>query len=76
MYPFKKLLQTIPLVATLAMIGSTAFTQKVVQPPGTTRLDKGFSPFRIAGNLYYVGTYELACYLIATDKGLMLIRRN
>ncbi|WP_439650910.1 subclass B3 metallo-beta-lactamase [Longitalea arenae] len=30
-------------------------------------------PFRIAGNLYYVGTYDLACYLIATPKGHILI---
>src|ERR1700759_4309320 len=30
-------------------------------------------PFRIAGNLYYVGTYDLGCYLITTPKGLILI---
>jgi metallo-beta-lactamase class B len=30
-------------------------------------------PFRIAGNLYYVGTYDLASYLISTSKGLILI---
>jgi metallo-beta-lactamase class B len=76
MYPFKKLLQTIPLVATLAMIGSTAFTQKVVQPPVQPDWIRDYPLFRIAGNLYYVGTYELACYLIATEKGLILIRRN
>jgi metallo-beta-lactamase class B len=39
--------------------------------------DKSWSdstePFRIAGNLYYVGTYDLACYLIATPKGHILI---
>jgi len=32
-----------------------------------------YKPFRIAGNLYYVGTYDLACYLITTSKGNMLI---
>jgi len=32
-----------------------------------------YEPFRIAGNLYYVGTYDLACYLIATPKGNILI---
>jgi metallo-beta-lactamase class B len=32
-----------------------------------------FKPFRIAGNLYYVGTYDLACYLITTPKGHILI---
>ena len=30
-------------------------------------------PFRIAGNLYYVGTYDLACYLITTKQGHILI---
>lgn len=32
-----------------------------------------YEPFRIAGNLYYVGTYDLASYLIVTDKGSILI---
>ena len=32
-----------------------------------------FPPFRIAGNLYYVGTYDLACYLIVTPAGDILI---
>lgn len=32
-----------------------------------------YEPFRIAGNLYYVGTYDLASYLIITNKGNILI---
>lgn len=32
-----------------------------------------YPPFRIAGNLYYVGTYELASYLIVTAEGNILI---
>lgn len=32
-----------------------------------------YPPFRIAGNLYYVGTKDLACYLITTPKGHILI---
>jgi len=36
-------------------------------------LSKPYEPFRVAGNLYYVGTYDLACYLIATSKGHVLI---
>ena len=35
-----------------------------------------FPPFRIAGNLYYVGSKDLAAYLIATSKGLILINAN
>ncbi|EHQ24715.1 subclass B3 metallo-beta-lactamase [Mucilaginibacter paludis] len=34
---------------------------------------KPYPPFQIAGNLYYVGTYDLACYLIVTPKGNILI---
>lgn len=35
-----------------------------------------FPPFRIAGNLYYVGSKDLASYLIATPQGLILINAN
>ena len=32
-----------------------------------------FPPFRIVGNLYYVGTWDLACYLLVTPAGDILI---
>jgi metallo-beta-lactamase class B len=35
-----------------------------------------FPPFRIAGNLYYVGSKGLANYLIATPKGNILINSD
>ncbi|WP_424169987.1 subclass B3 metallo-beta-lactamase [Terracidiphilus sp.] len=35
-----------------------------------------FPPFRIAGNLYYVGSEELAAFLIATPQGNILINSN
>jgi metallo-beta-lactamase class B len=35
-----------------------------------------FPPFRISGGLYYVGSGDLASYLIATPKGLILINSN
>lgn len=48
--------------------------QKVVEPvPMSQEWGRPYQPFRIAGNLYYVGTYELACYLIVTNKGNILI---
>ena len=34
---------------------------------------KPFPPLRIVGNLYYVGTYDLGCYLIVTPEGNILI---
>jgi metallo-beta-lactamase class B len=35
-----------------------------------------FPPFRIAGNLYYVGSQDLASYLIVTPQGAILINSN
>jgi metallo-beta-lactamase class B len=35
-----------------------------------------FPPFRIAGNIYYVGSQDLASYLIATPQGLILINSS
>lgn len=35
-----------------------------------------FPPFHIAGNLYYVGSADLASYLVVTPKGLILINGN
>src|SRR5271165_3726137 len=35
-----------------------------------------FPPFRIAGNLYYVGSEDLAAYLITTPQGNILINSN
>ena len=43
-----------------------------VDPDWTTP----FPAFRIAGNLYYVGSGDLAAYLIATPKGNILINSN
>jgi metallo-beta-lactamase class B len=37
---------------------------------------RAFPPFNIAGNLYYVGTADLAVYLIATPHGNILINSD
>src|SRR5690242_20003043 len=34
------------------------------------------TPFRISGNLYYVGSRDLAAYLIVTPQGNILINAN
>ncbi len=48
--------------------------QKSTPPSGRPgNWSKPYKPFRIAGNLYYVGTDELACFLITTPKGHILI---
>jgi len=51
-----------------------AFAQKVNEPKNNPKeWSEPTEPFRIAGNLYYVGTYDLASYLIVTEKGNILI---
>ncbi|MBI1762353.1 MAG: subclass B3 metallo-beta-lactamase [Acidobacteria bacterium] len=35
--------------------------------------NKPFKPFRIIGNIHYVGTSQLACYLLTTPQGHILI---
>jgi metallo-beta-lactamase class B len=50
---------------------SSAFSQ--ANPPGWT---ESFPPFRIAGNLYYVGSKGLANYLITTPQGNILINSD
>ena len=42
----------------------------------TADWNKAIPPFRIAGNLYYVGTADLAVYLIHTPEGNILINSD
>lgn len=51
------------------------WAQKVSEPSTNMHPEwsKPYPAFRIAGNLYYVGTSDLACYLIVTPKGNILI---
>jgi metallo-beta-lactamase class B len=61
-------------IAILAIVCFSSEAQKVNEPKATDPAwSKPYAPFRIAGNLYYVGTYDLACYLIATTQGNILI---
>jgi metallo-beta-lactamase class B len=45
----------------------------VKEPKSEASWTKSYPPFRIAGDLYYVGTYDLACYLVTSPKGHILI---
>jgi glyoxylase-like metal-dependent hydrolase (beta-lactamase superfamily II) len=62
------------LLLMVLCLGLIAHAQKVKEP---TNIDsdwiKNFEPFRIAGNLFYVGTYDLACYLITGSEGHILV---
>jgi metallo-beta-lactamase class B len=61
----KKIL--VPLFLFLNLLSYGCFAYPVGNP---------FPPFRIAGNLYYVGTDDLASYLIVTPKGNILINSD
>ncbi len=51
----------------------TATRAHAADDPAWTR---PFPPFHIAGNLYYVGSEDLAAYLIVTPRGNILINSN
>ncbi len=56
------------------LFNHSAFSQKVNEPKSSNKeWSQPYKPFRIVGNVYYVGTYDLACYLIVTTKGSILI---
>jgi metallo-beta-lactamase class B len=60
-------------VIILVFLASVATAQQVKEPKVDSDWIKPYPPFRIADNLYYVGTYELGCYLITTGNGNILI---
>ncbi len=68
------ILKKTALFISLLFASFLAFAQKVTEPQNTPpEWSKPCQPFQIAGNLYYVGTYDLACYLIVTPQGNILI---
>src|SRR3982074_3075893 len=56
----------------LLMFGSLALASPVLaqSDPNWTR---PFPPFRIIGNIFWVGSYDLSTYLITTPQGNILI---
>jgi metallo-beta-lactamase class B len=56
----------------LLLFGPPRLILADVDPSQTTPI----TPFRIADNLYYVGSQDLASYLIVTPKGNILINAN
>lgn len=57
----------------LLCLAAFACATPAQDPPDWT---EPFPPFRIAGNLYYVGTRGLASYLITTPQGNILINSD
>jgi metallo-beta-lactamase class B len=62
---------TLPVAALLCAVLALPVTHAATQ-----QQDAQHTPFRIAGNLYYVGGTNHAAYLFATPAGLMLINSN
>jgi metallo-beta-lactamase class B len=64
------------LAAALVAVAAAGagYAQQRVQLQITNKdWEKPFPGFKIVGNLYYVGTYDLAAYLVSTNDGLILI---
>ncbi len=63
--------------ASVALGPASVLAQAKFTPPRITKENeiyvRPFPPLHIVGNLYYVGTYDLAVYLIVTPAGSMLI---
>lgn len=74
MLTLKKPLRLSLLIVSLSFISFFSAAQKLIPPPLLQPdWSRDYQPFRICGNLYYVGTYDLACYLITTPQGHILI---
>lgn len=62
------------MVVALSAVMNQFNAQQVNEPKDHPKeWSQSYEPFRIAGNLYYVGTYDLASYLVVTNKGNILI---
>jgi len=68
----KRLFRNIMLAVALLM-SIVVSAQSITEPKIKAEWLQPYKPFRIVGNLYYVGTYDLASYLITTTNGNILI---
>jgi len=71
MRPVTRLLSSLTLLVGLCL-ASPVLSQAQTNPDWTTPLP----PFQIADQLYYVGSRDLASYLITTPQGNILINAN
>lgn len=63
--PFRRIIRVKSLALTSIALGQA--------DPQSREMNKPVSPFRIAGNLYYVGAIEVSSFLITTPKGHILL---
>ena len=70
-----KTLLAAAFAAALALVSVASHAQTTFRQLPVTNPEyvKPFPPVKILGNLYYVGTYDLAVYAIPTKEGIILI---
>ncbi|MDO6432699.1 subclass B3 metallo-beta-lactamase [Flavitalea sp. BT771] len=74
MQKFNLTLATLLLITILSFVTIPSSCQKLIPLPNFKQeWVQDYKPFRIAGNLYYVGSYDLCSYLITTSRGHILI---
>jgi metallo-beta-lactamase class B len=64
---------TLFLIFCGTVLGGTALAQPQSAAPQNADWTRPFPPFRMIGNIYWVGSYDLATYLITTPQGNILI---
>ncbi|MGF6924679.1 metallo-beta-lactamase class B [Chitinophaga sp. W2I13] len=70
----QRILQKLIPVILCSCMSNYVLAQKVIEPTNhSEEWTRAYQPFRIVGNLYYVGTYDLASYLITTPSGHILV---
>jgi len=65
--------RTLIICAIALVLISTAASNTQAQHSNGFDWNQPFKPFRIIGNIYYVGTNDLACYLITSPSGHILL---
>ena len=65
-------MRTLLFRSSIFVLCAPLFAHAEVNPTWTTPI----APFQIADNLYYVGSQDLASYLVVTPKGNILINAN
>ena len=71
--PTAAVVRSLALLLVLTTVSSAVRAQGRDAPPSNPEWTQPFPPFRIIGNIYWVGSYDLSTYLIVTPQGNILI---
>jgi metallo-beta-lactamase class B len=70
---WKKIVIFIVVLSISIALSGTCFANALAQKLPGDESNQPFKPFRVVGDIYYVGTNDLACYLITTPAGHILL---